>query len=390
MLQGKTLVKGTGLLRFLVFLAALILSFSCAEIGVRIFCPQQLILNLKIWKPEPLIGWRHWKSLNTVVNMGERNSHFVTDERGYRVNAREQNAPSSAFADLSVLMIGDSFLEALAIENEESIPERIKQMLERKYPLRVHAVNAGVGGWQPGQYLLEARHALKEARYDFGVVFFYMENDLVDKLPLAFTPQDIAPATRLRYPRRLWWEDLKKDVFYPVNNYLEQRSQFFVFLKNRFPILLARMRLTPYYFPDIFYRKEAGSPKWDVAAATAQLIKNEFQQVRTPVLFVLLPADYQVYPSLIARYIKMFDIRPEEIDLSQPNQKLIERFRDKAIPVMDMLPVFKQKAEQGVALYGAIDNHMNVQGHVAVAEAIYPWFEQNLKISLLSRTGSHG
>ncbi|MBI1977875.1 MAG: hypothetical protein HYS55_03900 [Candidatus Omnitrophica bacterium] len=121
----------------------------------------------------------------------------------------------------------------------------------------------------------------------------------------------------------------------------------------------------------------------------AHLIEQEFRQFNTPVLFVLLPADYQVYPQLIAKYMKMFDLSPELIDLEQPNQKLVERFRRKSIPVVDMLPVFKRKAEQGFYLYGRIDNHMNAQGHAVVAETIFPWVEQNLKSSLLSGTRSY-
>ncbi|MBI1978257.1 MAG: SGNH/GDSL hydrolase family protein, partial [Candidatus Omnitrophica bacterium] len=302
-----------------LFLIFLFLTLLVVEGFIRHFYPQQLILNLRIWEPEPLIGWRHKESLNTIVNMGEHPTHFVTDEQGRRINYSNKEKTSPEPPDLSILMIGDSFLEALGVENEEAVPERIREMLEQKYSLRVRTVNAGVGAWQPGQYLLEARRVLKEASYDFGVVFFYIENDCVDKIQLEFTAQQIAPATRLAFPPSLRWEDIKRSILYPVNNYLEQRSHFFVFLKDRLQILLARVGLTPYYFPDIFYLKEAGSRKWDVTAAMAHLIEQEFRQFNTPVLFVLLTADYHVYPKLISKYMKMFDLSPELIDLEQPN-----------------------------------------------------------------------
>ena len=74
----------------------------------------------------------------------------------------------------------------------------------------------------------------------------------------------------------------------------------------------------------------------------------------------------------------MFGISPGAIDMEQPDRELLERFEKQSIPVMDMLPVFKEKAQKGVYLYGLIDNHMNARGQAVVAEAIYPWIEKNL------------
>lgn len=332
-----------------------------------------------------MIGWRHIESLNIPVNMGERTTRFATDEQGYRIDPGTKAALPKT--DASVLMIGDSFLEALGVENEETIPQRLRGLIEKKYGLRIHAVNAGVGGWQPGQYLLEVRRALRKASFDLGVVFLYLENDLVEKIQLEFEAQQITPAMTIRLPKNFQWGSLKKDVLYPINNYLEQRSHLFVFLKNRFQILLARLGLTPYYFPDIFYRQEAGSVRWDMTTAVVQKIHQEFKQAQIPVLFVLLPADYQVYPELIAKYIKMFGIAPDAVDLDQPNQKLMERFRRKAIPAIDMLPIFKEKSEKGLYLYGLIDNHMNAQGQAVVAEAIFPWVERHLKLNAATGRG---
>ncbi len=358
---------------------AFLFSLALGEILIRLVAPQQLIVtNNRLWKPEPVFGWRHFESADTPVNTGERLTHLVTDEHGYRINRSLTKGEEAGKADISILMIGDSFLEALAIENEETIPQRIKQMLEAKYHKRVRAVNAGVGSWEPGQYWLEARRALALAPYDLGIVFIYIENDIVDKVRTTFSHKEFEKNTTLRLPREWTWNSLISAVFYPINFYLKQRSQLFVFLKERFNILLARMRLTAYYFPVIFERKEKNSKRWEITADVCQKIQQEFEKYSTPVFFVFLPTDYQLDPSALNEYIKMFDISLQSVDLEQPDKMLALSFKKRYLDFIDTLVPMRERVRRGVKMHGQIDSHLNAEGHRAVAEIIFGEVEKYL------------
>lgn len=364
--------------KILLFFFSLFFSLFSGELLMRGFYPQQLIKTEGIWRPDPELGWRHIESARRFINNGERRPVlWVTDENGFRTSPVRKKRGQQP--DVSLLMIGDSFLAALALDYEKTIPDRVERYFKKKYSILPRVDNAGVGAWEPGQYLLETRRALKQRHYDMGVIFFYIGNDVIDRLRFKFMPQDISPSKQLRIPSGWTPQAFQKDLILPLNNFLRERSHLFVFLKARLQILLARMGFTDYYFPDIFLRKEANSLKWEATAAMAELIYQEFQQRKIPALFVLLPVNYQVQPQLLTRYRKMFNIPPDSIDLDQPNQKLAAQFQQRSIPFIDMLPLFRENAKKGLKMYGSSDNHLNAEGHDAVTEAILPKVEATLK-----------
>ncbi len=113
----------------------LVISICCslllAEAMVRFAAPQQLvIMRSDIWQPDDGLGWRHRANVDTVVNTGEKTVRFFTDANGYRVNG---NATETKEYEARILVLGDSFLEALQVENEFTIPEVIVQDFEKKY-----------------------------------------------------------------------------------------------------------------------------------------------------------------------------------------------------------------------------------------------------------------
>lgn len=364
-----------------LFLISLWAALFLGEGFVRHFYPQQLIRGTGIYREDPQLGWRHRELKRMVVNTGEGPVLWATDERGFRVSARSQKEQKTR-PEISILMIGDSFIEALSVEYEQTISSQIQQALARKYPLETEVVNAGVGAWAPGHYFLEAKRLLQKNRYDMGLIFFFIENDCLDEHPLHFESSTLEAPKTLKIPKDLGWGSLKEAVFFPVNNFLEEKSHLFLFLKKRSQILLARLKLTAYYFPDMFYRSQADSPKWEATAGMAERIYQEFQRTQTPVLFVFIPADYQVYPERMQKYMRMFDIPAEAVDLEQPDRKLMERLNQKKIPALDMLPIFRQEAAKGLSLYGAVDDHLNSAGHKVMAKALLPKIEMTLKTKL--------
>jgi hypothetical protein len=116
-----------------LLVVGLAVSLILGECLVRILNPQKLIdADLALWQPDSQVKFRHKPNLDVVINCGEGPHRFMTDEFGYRINAMDKSAPGIQ-PDLSILTLGDSFLEAVSCNNEETIPSLLAQRLEEKY-----------------------------------------------------------------------------------------------------------------------------------------------------------------------------------------------------------------------------------------------------------------
>jgi hypothetical protein len=161
-----------------LLVGALLFAAFLGEIAVRIAAPQQLIVpNPHLWRPDPIVGWRHVENANTQINTGEGMVHFRSDENGYRINYLDEDA-APADPEISILALGDSFLEAIQVESKETIPQLLQQRLTQVYQKPVEVVNAGLDGWNPNQYLIESRQILSRRSFDLGIVFLYVGNDI--------------------------------------------------------------------------------------------------------------------------------------------------------------------------------------------------------------------
>jgi len=348
------------------------------EGAVRIVAPQQLIVaRPELYQPDDVLGWRHRENVRTTINSGDGLVQFRTDENGYRIpwNA----APGSSASDLRVLILGDSFLEATAVEAESTIPELLAARLSNATGRTVRVDNTGVGGWDPNQYYMQAKRALAMAKYDLGLVFLYVGNDLVNKGADRYPPRQPSQLRRFELPKSLAWKELIRAVFYPLNDLLKTRSHLYLFFKTRLEAPLARLGLSDAYFPEYFELDKRNAPYWDATTGVCAAIRREFAAHGVSVIYTVLPTAYQVDPKVFDAYLRSFRIRRETVDLDQPNELLASRFRRESLGFLAPLAEMRRRTTQGVQLYGAVDRHLNAAGQDAVATLLFPMAAAALK-----------
>lgn len=349
------------------------------ELMLRLVLPQQLIVpNHDIWRPDDHIGWRHMANANSEINTGEGLVHFVTDASGYRIDY-PPSTQSPSIAALKIITIGDSFLEATQVENEFTMASVLQQALSKKYDSHIQVVNSGTGGWDPNQYLLEAKTASESYAYDLAVVFLYIGNDVVGKRKTEFSPQVVSAGHDFCLPSSLTWSEIVDCLLYPVNDWLETSSQLFVFVKRRTKSLLARIGLAAAYFPGVFRKGAIDSPAWATTASICRDISVEFKKTNTPVFFVLLPTPYQIDTDQFLGYLSQFDMDPDSVDIDQPNRLITKAFHADSLIVLDPLEHFRGLARDGLDMYGKVDRHFNENGHQVVAYYILPEVERLLR-----------
>lgn len=360
-----------------LLVCAIMASLFMAELIVRIFVPQQLInLRKDVWKPVEVYGHRHHEHVNTLVNTGEKTVHFITDGNGYRLN--RDSPQTGTRPDISILTLGDSFLAGMQVENEFTMSQVIGRQLERELGKPVHADNAGVVGWQPSHYYLEAKRILPIQSYDLGIVFLYTSNDIEEKRVASYVPTIAYPLHTFRIPTSLKWNEVVDAILFPFNDYWEERSHIFMLLKTAARVQLAKLGLTKLYFPPVFDVQEQESSRWKITAEICEDIQNEFHKYGIPVFFVLLPSSYQVHEDIFREYAEGFDVDPATVDLRQPGRLLKEVFLQKGVLLVDVLEHMRGKVKLGEQMYGTIDRHFNENGHRVVAEYILPTVESFL------------
>ena len=366
-------LRGLGL-NLLVACVSLCVAFGMGEGLVRLVAPQQLILKRPdIWQPIDTLGWVHRPDVNTTINTGEGTVRLITDRDGYRVG------PAGRIdGNKRILLLGDSFMEALQVEYEQSFAGLLETRLAQRLGEPVAVRNTGVGGWDPPQYLVAERRALARERFDLVVVAVYLGNDVVPRRIERFAPRAPVEVHPLRWPRHFNASELIDAVLYPINDFFEVRSQLFIFVKTRAEAVRARLGLTAEEFPVDLLRHEAGSPRWSVTAEICRDIREAAAAHGVPVLFVLVPAPYQVDSTDFSQALREFKIEPGAVDLEQPNHLLAEEMHRYRLTVLDALPEFRRGANSGARLYGTVDRHLSREGHDVLERLVEPGLAASL------------
>ena len=149
-------------------------------------------LQPPLWSPHPYLGWFH------VPNQaGTVYSEYREFEAPVRINARGlrdreigYDNPAAAFR---VLVLGDSFAEALQVPLETTFAKQMEGMLNSpERPTEV--INAGVGGWGTDQEAIF--FAVEGFRYQTDVVllFIFPHNDVLNN----YQPFEVGACARRR------------------------------------------------------------------------------------------------------------------------------------------------------------------------------------------------
>ncbi len=360
-----------------LLLSTVFITIMLSELFIRLFSPQNLIYyNNDIWRPDSLYGWRHFENADAKINAGGAGVvNFYSDSNGFRIS-KNINEHSVQY-DYKVLALGDSYLEALQVENKNTVTEKIKSKISSRFDIEFY--NSGVGGWSPNHYLIQARSFLEKNDVDLGIVFFYIGNDVVKKKVEKFSPKQPHIVRKLKIPEDLTFHSFKYGIFYPINDYLEVRSHLFLFLKNRLSGLLMKLGLTAYYFPWNFFKNEEKSKAWGITVDVCKEIQKEFNKYNIPLFFVFIPVQLQFDEGIFNKYLENFDISEDEVDINQPQKILKELFQKYEIPYYDPYDYMRMKSDRdNMNLYGAVDNHFNINGHEVLSEFLFPIVENAL------------
>jgi len=149
------------------------------ELALRIYDPLRLPL-------EDMRGFYRLDSRGRIETMpGWRGLQFVEGRKvAVRSNVLGLRGPeiaAKAPGERRVLMLGDSFIWGMGVEDDETIPARIQQDLQAKGE-KVSVGNAGMFGTSPREWGYTLERYLPSFQPDLVVATMYVGNDVLDLL----------------------------------------------------------------------------------------------------------------------------------------------------------------------------------------------------------------
>ncbi|MCS7259416.1 MAG: GDSL-type esterase/lipase family protein [Anaerolineae bacterium] len=364
-------------------------------------------LHPPLWEPHPYLGWFHVPNSGGVVS-----SEYGEFQVVVHINARGLRDREIGYAKPTgisrVLILGDSFAEALQVPLEVTFAKQLEAKLNNMGH-RVEVINAGVGGWGTDQEAIF--YAIEGFRYqpELVLLLFFPHNDVLNN----YAPLEVARLHgAVQKPFfRLEGENLILPTFpfthseasktapaplLPVGEWLNQHSALYRFLIPRLREnalllrwfgssgLLGVMAVFAAQDPPVpllygVYQR-SDDPQWQEAwALTAAIIRRLATEINArggQLAVVIIGAPEQIYPerwaATLQRYSQMAD---QEYDLDLPNRRIARILEEAKIPYFDLLPVFRSVASRADAppLHFRHDGHWTPAGHRLAAETLSPF-----------------
>lgn len=381
MIRSRDLGIGLALAAGSLLLAALAL-----EAAVRFL---HLVPD-RFWQPDPLLGARLIPGKRGWWTQEER--EFVTpiqiNDLGFRDLPRQWQKPPGTYR---VLVIGDSFVEAMHVPLEETFPRRLEALLlnadQRAAAKRVEVVAAGVSGWGTASELLWFRHEGYRYSPDLVLLSFYPGNDVKNNSPTledTLRPQydetgELQRVTSSKPPRtrRTWSERIKLLAF--VRQAAAQPGSRLAPWLSWFglrPDRGARSEETRQWGYPVDYGVYAvpWSAQWvDAWQRTEQLlgdfrreVESQGAQFGVVVIAGREQTDPQSWERILQTYPKMRDL---QWDLEAPQRAVLQWCAREGVACLPLADRFRQARSAG-PLHFPYDGHFTPAGHALAAEAI--------------------
>lgn len=303
-----------------------------------------------------------------------------------------------------IVILGDSFVAAQQVEQNESFCQRLQQDLHASGKLgqrQVEVLNCGCNGYGTAQELLVWREQARHFEADLVLLAFLPANDLNDNHRPLSTESPMRPYFTINAEEQLVLEQrfLTDPEFVSRQSWTSQIKYFFV-EHLRLAQLVNTFRLKKAQAPDTnqnqaqqqaplevglndqAYQTPRGEwiPAWNITRRLIRQLEQEVLASGSKFAVVCLTVGPQLDPDPKARakfaeYLGMGDLLEPERQLTELCQTI-----EPPIPLLTLAPEMQKiAAEQQVAMHGFGNNlnggHWNANGHRYAGKLIAEWLE---------------
>lgn len=281
---------------------------------------------------------------------------------------------------LRIAVLGDSFTEALQVDEQDTFVKRLQTSLSadsscalrRNFPGGVEVLNFGVGAYGTGQQLLTWRHLAKRYRPDWVILAVYPGNDFTDNEPIPRQDRPVFLLDRndqLQIDQRFrdttafrWRLSLPGRLIDGLMNH-SRLLQLLNEAKNRFASRSSSSGSVPTVTP------MASDRAWQLTDRLIGTLASEVLLDGAHLAVISASVPEQVWPNVEERPAKPF----------AKEQRLAALLAKRNIPYLPLGPELQRQADRDrLVLHGFQGQapghgHWNATGHRLAAAAVTPW-----------------
>lgn len=372
-----------GLLNVGLVVMSVVVFLVIAEGYLALFNPQ---IQAGSCQYNEILGWEHKPNFDGIRVTKEFETLIKINSNKLRDKNYDYGKPDGI---KRIVVLGDSFTEGAQVEENE----RFSEVLESRLLKNVQIINTGVSGYGNDQELLFLKNEGMKYNPDIVLVAFCIGNDVTDNMqnvttwdpsqgrPVFILNDNELTLTNVPVPQK------KENVtsFLRFKRYMARHFHSYSFISTRISMnhnllnffkkigIAGAIRENPPRKPDLY--SSTYTPKlhhgWNLTKAILKEIYVVAKENNSKTLIVLVPNKEQVYKENWDGIKRYYSLNDQNYNLSKPNDVLVEFGKECDIPVLDILPEFREHAKNGEQLYFKIDGHWNVNGHKLAAELIY-------------------
>lgn len=342
----------------LLVIGAISVGLAAVEVGLRYFSP----LPMGVWHEDRDGLALHWPGLVSYLPQFGITVSF--NSAGMRDSEHQVEKPPGVFR---VLVLGDSFIEALQIPFEQSFPSLLQRELEGRVPGHVEVINASVSGWGTDDELKYLTSYGRQWKPDLIVVAMTLYNDVNDNLRERFhTVRDgvLVAKTGTR-------ASFSQYTITQLKGFLATRFQTYQVLirAKRSRETQAEARQLSTHMVDMFGSSPDGrmTRGLELTRLLLERIRVIAAEDRSRVVLVLIPLAVQLSNAQFAGFAE--SLPGAQVDQPQVQMKRIGQRA--GIDVIDLLSGFREWAATGAGpLYLSRDGHWDRSGHRLAARIV--------------------
>ena len=384
-------------LRAGLILFALLLPVLLLEILFRVagpILPGNYDTGIRLVR-HPIYGHYHPTSHQLWIQRDEFTTHIETNAAGQRGREIPIPKPPGTFR---ILVLGDSFVEAEQVQEQERFIRRLEATLNagnptrNGAPVRYEVIDGGCGGWGQAQELLYLREQGLAYQPDLVLLAFFVGNDVGDNsIELQLDGKREAALKPYFVPRK----DGSLELLPPnppsptlverAANTLRLHSTVYNFLESGVLQKLGRDDLfaawrtadaleRPRYQGNLIYRSRLTDDwreGWQITEALLGMVKGESLQHGAPFGMIVVPTRAQVSDQAWRGIAGRDGGRQAGLDRSFPNRQLQAIAERLDAPLLDLVPALQEADKVNPdSLYYERDQHWTAAGHAVAAQAI--------------------
>jgi lysophospholipase L1-like esterase len=376
--------------RLLVTLSIQLLIILCLlELGLRVLAPYNHNLRVLLYNPHLLGPYGQLNTLEELLNTRPKGfkpfakrEGFVLNSRSFRTQEYTDQKPSGYYR---IVAIGDSFTAASGgVPYSQHWGVLLENNLKQTISDKLEVIKLGVGGVGPRFELRLWQLEGSKLEPDLVILAFCIGNDFTDEQD-AVMPRSLADAmvetsyvlrlvrnlyrlTGVAHPAEIMLKeetetDGKQQGGYELKNYVYHPNEPTFSQPAFLQVVESRMAITHQANRAMFVTL------FENLKPVLLFFRDAVVKANAKLVVMLIPDEYQVYPTLLLEVAKQSGQRPEDYEVSLPQSQLIQLFEENKIAYLDLLPVFRERAKTEV-LYKLQDTHWNSEGNQLAAEEL--------------------